>query len=201
MTRARHWLLLLPLFLGGCGMLAGRPHPVSHHVLAVPPAAAQPGTPVATTLLVRDTEAAGMLQGPPLLYSRAPGTLSAYQYARWAEPPAARFNLLLRQRLETAGLYQAVAEMGAGVRGDQQLNTRLLEFHHDAAQSPGQARVALEADLVDRRDGRLLARQRFQARAPAPSHDAAGAAAALGVASGRVMDEVVDWLGRVRGAR
>ncbi len=201
MTRARHWAFLLPLFLGGCGMLAGRPHPVSHHLLTVPPAAVQPATPIETTLLLRDTEAAGMLQGLPLLYSRAPGTLSPYQYARWVEPPAARFNLLLRQRLEAANLYLAVAEMGAGVRGDQQLNTRLLAFHHDATQPPGQARVDLEAELVDRRDGRLLARQRFQAQAPAPSHDAAGASAALGVASGRIMDDVVDWLGRLRGAR
>lgn len=187
------------VFLAGCGMLAGRPHPVSHHVLEVP-AAPFPitGAPATGVLLLRETEAPGIHQSLNLVYSRSPGTLSHYQYARWSEIPARRFDTLLRQRLDAGGRFQAVAAVGAGVRGDFQLNARLLDFHHDAAQPPGFARVALEVELVDRRDARLIARELLWSQAPAPSHDALGAATALGRASGQVLDELVNWLDRVR---
>ncbi len=192
-------ILALVLALAGCNMLAGRPHPVSLYVLPAPTAApAAPASRSAAVLLVGDTDAPGIYQSLNLVYSRAPGTLSQYQYARWSELPARRLNILLRQRLDASGLFQSVADVGAGVRGDLQLNTRLLEFQHDAAQPPGVARVALEAELVDRRSATLVARRLFQAESPAPSHDAPGAALALGRAGGQALDELVGWLERVR---
>jgi len=200
---SRSALALVLFLLGGCNMLAGRPHPVTLHVLE-PPAGAVHASPAATTkissavLLVRDTESPGVFQSLNLVYSRTPGTLSYYQYARWSEMPARRFNTLMRQRLDASGLYGAVAEMGSGVLADYQLNTRLLDFHHDAAQSPGVARVFLEAELVHRRDARLIARRQFKAEAPVPAYDATGAANGLGLASARILDELMVWLSQVQ---
>ncbi len=199
----RHALTCLLLAaLAGCSVLpAGRPRPVSHHVLTIP-AAPAPATSAARlaggVLLLRDTDTPGIFQSVRLVYSREPGTLNYYQYARWSETPARTFNALLRQRLNAAGLYDAVVSLGAGVAADYQLNTRLRDFQHDAAAVPGVARVSLEAELVRRGDGRLLAREAFQAEAPAPSHDAAGAAAGLGQASGRVIEALAAWLARVQ---
>lgn len=200
--------VLLLAILAGCSMLpAGRPHPVSHHVLTIPPATpAQPtsqstsSTPGQTgaVLLLRDTETPGVFQSVRLVYSRTPEALSYYQYARWSEAPARMLNTLMRQRLNASGLYGAVVPLGAGVQADYQLNTRLQSFFHDAAKPPGVARVTLEAELVSRRDARLIARQVFQAEAPVPSHDATGAATGLGQASGRVLDELAAWLARVQ---
>lgn len=193
-------IAFMSLTLAGCGLFAGRPRPVSNHVLSVPagiPAAA-PAKPAVAVLLLGDTDATGIYQGLNLIYSRVPGALSQYQYARWSETPAHRLNRLLRERLDASGLYQAVAEVGAGVRGDYQLNTRLLDFYHDAALPPGVARVTLEAELVDRREAKLVARGRFQGEAPASGYDAMGAAAALGQASGAALDQLVNWLERVR---
>lgn len=201
LTTLRHGALLslFMLALAGCSLLAGRPHPVSHHVLGVPDGVAMAGTRAgAMVLLVGDTDTPGIYQAPNLVYSRAPGTLSHYQYARWSETPARSFNRLMLRRLDASGLFEAVADVGTGVRGDLLLNTRLLDFYHDAAQAPGVARVALEAELVDRRDAKLVARTLIRAEAPAPSHDATGAAAALGQASGHAMDQLVSWLGQVR---
>ncbi|HNI06675.1 MAG TPA: ABC-type transport auxiliary lipoprotein family protein [Thiobacillaceae bacterium] len=201
MSTLRHLFAALAVasLLAGCGLPAGRPQPVTFHVLEVPPPAAlaAPATP-GPTLLLGDTEAQEILKGLNLVYSRSPGTLGQYQYARWSEPPARRLNLLLRQRLEAGGMFRSVAELGTGIGGDVQLNTRLLDFHHEAVQAPGLARVALEAELLDRRDGRLLARQVFQAEAPAAGYDAAAAARALGQASGRLLDDLTQWLARVR---
>lgn len=193
-------VLLLNL-LAGCSLLpAGRPQPVSHHLLNVAaparPAARSPGSDA--VLLVRETETPGVFQSVRLVYSRSPDTLNYYQYARWAETPARTLNALLRQRLIDSGLYRAVVPLGAGVSADYQLNTRLQGFFHNAASAPGQALVSLEAELVSRRDARLVARQSFQAGAPAATHDAHGAAAALGVASGRILDDLTAWLARVQ---
>jgi len=181
----------------------GRPQPVSHHVLSIPASAptshASPTTGKAgAVLLLRDTETPGVFQSVRLVYSRTPGILSYYQYARWSETPARALNTLLRQRLNDSGLYGAVVPIGAGVQADYQLNTRLQNFFHDDAQSPGVARVTLEAELVGRRDARLIARQVFQAEAPVASHDATGAATGLGLASGRALDELTAWLARVQ---
>lgn len=196
-------LLFAIVCLAGCGQV-GRPHPVSHHVLRVADAgaAAAPANAAARqgVLLVRDTETPGVFQSVRLVYSRTPDTLSYYQYARWSEAPARSLNAHLRQRLNTAGPFEAVVPLGTGVQAEYQLNTRLRDFYHDAAQSPGIARVTLEAELVRRRDARLIARQVFAAEAPAPSHDAAGAAASLGRASDHLLDDLVTWLARVRPA-
>ncbi len=196
-------VLLLSTQLG-CTMLpAGRPHPISHFVLSMPPvapvqpASAAPRQPVAA-LLVRETETPGVFQSVRLVYSRAPGALSYYQYARWSEMPARSLNTLLRQRLNVSGLYGAAVPLGAGVQADYQLNTRLQSFFHDVTQPPGVARVTLEAELVSRHDARLIARQVFQTEATVASQDATGAATGLGQASGRALDELVAWLVRVQ---
>ena len=196
--------VLLLATLAGCSLLpAGRPHPVSHHVLSIPPATpaqSASSTPRETgaVLLLRDTETPGVFQSVRLVYSRTPDALSYYQYARWSETPARALNTLMRQRLNASGLYSAVVPMGAGVLADYQLNTRLQNFFHDASQPPGVARVTLEAELVSRHDARLIARQVFQAEAPVASHDATGAATGLGQASGRALDELTLWLSRVQ---
>jgi cholesterol transport system auxiliary component len=195
-------VLLLLVALAGCSMLAGRPRPVSHHVLLIPPGAAFTSSRDigrnADVILLRDTEAPGVFQSVRLVYSRTPGALSYYQYARWAETPARSLNGLMRQRLNASGLFGAVVPLGAGVQAEYQLNTRLQDFFHDVSLTPGVARVTLEAELVSRRDARLIARQVFRGEAPVVSDDATGAASGLGQASGRALDDLVAWLARVR---
>ncbi|MEW5787124.1 MAG: ABC-type transport auxiliary lipoprotein family protein [Pseudomonadota bacterium] len=193
-------LVLVLLALAGCSPLAGRPQPVVTHVLTLPPAPATPAGAGRGSLILAPVDAPDVHQALNLIYSRSPGTLAQYQYARWSDLPPRAFAALLRQRLAESGQFQAVAGLGAGVRGDWQLNVRLAEFHHDAATPPGNGRVVLDAELVDRRDGRLVDRRVFRAEAPAPSFDAAGAARALGEASGRVLDDLATWLARVRPA-
>jgi cholesterol transport system auxiliary component len=141
-------------------------------------------------------EAPPFYQDARLAFSRAPGTRGQYQYAQWSEPVPRRLAWMLRQRLEAAGVFRHVAPLGSGVLGDYQLNTRLIDFYHDASQSPGVALTVLEAELVRRRNGELVDRRIFVAQEPVVSYDAAGAADALGRGANRVMDELAVWLGR-----
>lgn len=187
--------LAVLLLATGCSMLGGRNEPVTYHELRDPgPVPARVGQPRPGTLLLRDTEASGPCQGAALRFSRAPGRLETYQFARWSEPPPRRLHQLLKNRLDGAGLFAATASLGSGVVGDWQLNTRLLECHHDARQPPGVARLSLEAELVRRDRGQLVARRILSVESPVDEYRASGAAAALSAATGQVLGQLTDWL-------
>jgi ABC-type uncharacterized transport system auxiliary subunit len=190
------------LSLAGCSLPGARPQAISHYVLEVPAVAGitVPANAVRPILLLREAEAGGFSQSLRLVYSRAPGTQAQYQYARWNEAPPKRLFALLRQRLLASGLYAGVVPLGSGVQGDYQLNFRVLDFLHNAVQTPGSAYVKLEVELVQRSTARLIAQQVFVADVPIPELTAAAAAKGLGQASGQVLDATIAWLARVQPA-
>jgi len=190
-------LFTLILLLAGCASLPGPSQPVTHYVLSDPGPAlhlprSQPGV-----LLLREMDTPAFYQEPGLAYSREPGTRSRYAFAQWTELPGKRLTWLLRQRLETAGVFAAVAPMASGVIGDYQLNTRLIDFYHDASMPPGSAFLLVEAELVRRARGERVARQSFVAQLPVAAYDAAGAADAMDRAATRIIDEITLWLAQV----
>lgn len=190
--------LFLPalLALTGCS-LPGKPRQaVSYYVLTDPGPVVANSKTHAGTLLLREMEAPPFYQDARLAFSRAPGTRGQYQFAQWSESIPSRLNWMLRQRLETAGVFEHVAPLGSGVLGDYQLNTRLIDFYHDASQQPGVALAVLEAELVRRVSGELVDRRIFVAQVPVASYDAGGAAEALGRGANRIMDELAIWLGQ-----
>jgi ABC-type uncharacterized transport system auxiliary subunit len=73
------------------------------------------------------------------------------------------------------------------------LLTHLDEIYHDATQPPGTARLVITAQLVDPASRAVIARRSFSAAAPAASHDAPGAVAAMRQALGALLDEVAAW--------
>ena len=185
------------LLLGACGM-SGPRQAATWYVLQDLGTANPAATPAwPGTLLVRETDAPTFYQTSAMAYSRAAGSRGHYQYARQAELPGARIAQLLRQRLEQARLFSAVVPLGSGVEGGYQLNTRLLDFYHDAARAPGEVVLVLEAELVRRGDAHLLAHTRIETRAPAPSHDARGAAQGADVALTQALDRTTEWLARL----
>ncbi|AAZ96203.1 putative lipoprotein [Thiobacillus denitrificans ATCC 25259] len=194
----------LALALTGCISFDGRGSaaPTIHYVLddvvpadtAAPPAgrAADAGvTP--RTLLVLDTTSSGFYNNDQLVFSRTPGTRGYYQFARWTERPGKRFADLLRSRLDRLGGYRVAAASGQ-VRGDLLLDTELIEFYHDARSQPGEVHLLLRADLLDLKRRTLLDRRVFEQRVPVATYDAAGAAAASGVAVGHTLDQLAAWL-------
>lgn len=193
-------LWLLPLaWLAGCGALPGPARPVTHYVLTDP----GPVQPAARTLpgvlLLREMDASAFYQEPRLAYSSRPGTRANYEFAYWAELPAKRLTWLLRQRIEASGTVATVAPLTGGIIGDYQLNTRLIDFYHDAATPPGMVLLLIEAELVRRDRGVLVGRRIFVFQEPVASYDAAGAAEAMNRAANRVIDEIVAWLAEAGG--
>lgn len=187
--------VLAALALAGCSL--GRDAPVAHYVLqdgGAPRAAAASAPPGRPTLLVEATGAESFYDATAIAFSRSPGTRGAYQYAFWTERPGRALQRLLLARLDGAGLYAAVVPAAAGVAGDLELHTELDALYHDAASSPGVARVRVTAALVDRRAQRLVARRTFEREAPASAYSAGGAVDGFNAAVGGVLDDLVAWL-------
>lgn len=191
---------LLPLFwLAGRGALPGPSQPVTHYVLTDPGPVAQAAKARPGTLLLREMDASAFYQEPRLAYSRVPGTRANYEFAYWTELPGKRLTWLLRQRIEAAGAFASVAPLSGGIIGEYQLNTRLIDFYHDAASPPGVVLFLVEAELVRRDQGRLLGRKVFVAQQPVVTYNAEGAAEAMNRAANQVIDEIVAWLAGTNG--
>ncbi len=185
------------LFLAACSLPGPRPAPTWYVLDDLSSATTLPRPVWPGTVLVRESDAPSFYQANAMAYSRAPGTRGHYQYARQTEMPAPRIAQLIRQRLEQTGLFPAVVPLGSGVEGSYQINTRLLDFYHDATQAPGTVQLRLEVELVRRSDAHLLARTRIETSAAATSHDARGAAQGANAAVTRALDQLTVWLGSI----
>jgi cholesterol transport system auxiliary component len=157
------------------------------------PAAAARAQSLGRELLVAPIPNSAVDDSFSLAFSRAPNQRAAYQFATWSDRPSNRLAHLLVERLATRGTFNSVALLGRGVGGDLQVNLTVNDFYHDAATSPGTARIAVTAELVNRTTRKLIARQRFTATSPVEQANAASAAAALSRASTLILDQLVTW--------
>ena len=187
---------ILALSLSGCISLSGNQNApvITTYVLEDTGHATPSPTTNPRTLLILDTATNTFYNTNSIAFSRAPGTLGLYQYARWAEYPGKRLSELLLGRLEADRIFATVASSGSGVKGDWMLDTRLLAFYHQAGSAPGSARVELRAAVTDLRTRTLVARKLFTENIPAPAYNAAGAVAAFNIATSKLLDDIGSWL-------
>ena len=174
-----------------------------HRYFVLEASAAAGGTvatapPREATLLVAPVTAAGFYRSREIVYSRATGTRGYYQFNSWTEPPAIAIGGALMSKLERSHAFRAVAPTASGAEGALLLRVHLDELYHDAATSPGTARIALTAQLSDPRTRGLLDKRSFTASAPASSYDADGAVAGLRQALDQALDELVRWVAATR---
>jgi len=114
-----------------------------------------------------------------------------YSQARWAMTPAQLLTQHLKMRITQAGGVALSASDGA-------LEVPVLRIEaddftqHFASPSESAGQVALRASLY--RGRALVAQRSFARRAPSPSADAAGGAAALAAASDAVVADIILWL-------
>lgn len=125
-------------------------------------------------------------------YSRALQQRAFYQYASWTDRPSTRFARLLVDRIEARGMFTSVALLGSSVGGDLLLNVLIVDLVHDVAAGTG--RVEVQAELIERRGRRLVARQRFAASVPTAQENAPAAVAAMSRAATMVIEEILPWL-------
>lgn len=155
------------------------------------PKAERRSSPIPRRLLVTPVPSA-VGETFSIAYSRAPQQRAFYQYASWTDRPSTRFARILVDRVEARGMFTSVASLGNSIGGDLLLNVLILEVIHDVAAGTG--RVEVQAELIERRGRRLVARQRFAASVPAAQENAPAAVAAISQAATTIIDEIVPWL-------
>jgi ABC-type uncharacterized transport system auxiliary subunit len=192
--------MLAPWLLGACVSLRlgedAAPH--THHVLRdatqATPSSARRAAPLVRALLIQPLPGDALADTTSIAYSRRAHQFAFYQLASWTEWPSREVPRLLQRRLEARGVAAAVGMLGEPMHADWLLTIGVDTLHHDVSTAPGQARLALTAELFDRRHRTRVARRQFEASAPTASADSAAAAAALSVAVAQAFDALVPWL-------
>lgn len=188
---------LTALLLSGCVSvgLGGDVPAQAQYLLhdATAPAARRPA-PLVAALLIQAQPADAQADTTSIAYSRRPHEFAYYQFASWTERPLRQVPRLLQQRLEARGVAGAVGVVGEPMRADWLVTVAIDTLHHDVSVAPGQARLALTAELFDRRSRLRIARRTFEVAVPSASADAPAAAAAMSSSLTQVFDGMVPWL-------
>jgi ABC-type uncharacterized transport system auxiliary subunit len=150
--------------------------------------------PLVDALLIQGQGADALADSMSLAYSRREGEYAFYQLATWTERPVRQLPRLLQRRLEARGTAGAVGLAGDPMRADWLLTLGVDMVVHDVRAAPGAARLAVTAELFDRRTRTRVAMRRFEAVEPSARADSSAAAQAMAVAVGRAYDELVPWL-------
>lgn len=188
---------LMTALLGGCvsiGIGSDDTPALVHYVLD--DARAAPPQPPAATRKLALQNAGGdpLAASTSIVYSRHTGERALYQFAAWTERPNRRLTQLVQQRLEARGRVGVVSQLGQPLQSDYLLTLAVEEMFHDVGTTPGRARLALRAELIDRRSRTRLAMRQFSAAPTVTEASAAAAVVAFAVATADVLDQLAPWV-------
>lgn len=195
MRSNRTWM---PLPLLGCLMLAGclgtarKPLEIVAPAPAVAPAVPAPAA-IDRQLVVALPSSTAMLDGSRVVARPRPGELAYLSGVALPDSAPHMLQDAVVEALSASGL-RAVARQGQGLRGDWSLNLQLLRFEVDYSAGEAAGRVEIEALLVDARNGRAIARQRFTEATAAPRGDSRAGAEALLSAAQDAVSAIVGWI-------
>jgi ABC-type uncharacterized transport system auxiliary subunit len=157
---------------------------------AVEPRAA----PIVDALLIQPLPGDALVDTVAIAFSRRPHEYAYYQLSTWTDRPLRTLPRLLQRRLDARRVADAVGIAGDPLRADWLLTLAVDTLVHDVATPPGVGRIALDAQLFDRRQRARVAQRRFAASVPAERADAASAVAAMSAAVAQAFDALVPWL-------
>jgi cholesterol transport system auxiliary component len=150
----------------------------------------RPGSP---TVLLNTSAGSPFYDSIRLAYSQQRGARAYYQFANWTTRPAVRLGQLLAQRINGQGKVNA-AWHSSELQGDWLLELRVDEFYHDVSVAPGQARLVVLAELINRRSQQLKAARIFDVQSEVTTRDATGAVSGFQDATTQWLDQISAWV-------
>ena len=152
----RRYLALLTLasllFLASCG---GAVRPSKYYTIDLPAASPAGTGAYNVSLLVGRITTPELYRDDRIVYRTGSAELGAYEYHRWAQPPAAMLEAMLLRMARASGKFSSVQEQASNTQGDFILRGRLHNFEEIDQPSLG-ARVVLELELYDRSSGTVV---------------------------------------------
>lgn len=204
-----HTAVLLAVLLAGCASIVDKPVRPTLYDFGPLAATTSGETRLAQApLVLADIEAAGALEGSPILYrlGYADGhQLRSYAQARWSAPPPQLLRQRLRERLGHERVVLNLGESAALAReGGAQphvLRIELEEFSH-FFETPDRSHgsVRLRATLLQNTPAgeRLMGQRSIAVQRPAPTPDANGGVRALTLATDAAAAQISQWLQQAR---
>lgn len=185
--------LTLALFaLGSCG--AARPS--KFYQLDVPETSAPSSAPrFQTDLLVGRIVAAHLYRDDRIVYRIGSTQLGAYEYHRWAEPPAETIESLLVRALRSSGHFRSVQGLRSNARGDYILRGRLHELNEVGSGSANvTARVDFEVELYSQKSGTVVWSRHYNNDEPVNGKEVPAVVDAFNKNLQRAIDQIVAGL-------
>jgi cholesterol transport system auxiliary component len=189
--RTKPLLLAAAVLLAACTPLKlPQAESQSTFLLDAQPPAAQQAVRRDLALAVGETRAWPGFDGAAMAYTRRPSEIEYFARNRWAEPPARMIAPLVAQALERSGAFRAVVRARSPATAELRLDSELMHLLQDFRVRPSRVELALHAQLIDQRDGRVLAAQDFELTENAPSDDPYGGVVAANRALARLLGDL-----------
>ena len=177
--------------LGGCG--AARP--AKYYQLTVPAdaPAVEKADAVPVSLLLGGLMTSHLYREDRIVYGNGSEQLGAYEYQRWAEPPAEMIQEVLMRQLRALGRYRAVHYQRSNMKGDFALRGHLYDFK-EITGSQMSARVTLDLEMRDLKNGATVWTHYYTHDEPTGGKDVPAVVAALDKNVQRAVKEIVESL-------
>jgi hypothetical protein len=184
---------LLPLALAAAALMAaacGSVRPSKYYSMELPSAAASTAAPLKVSLLVGRILAPQLYRDDRIIYRTSATEVGAYEYHRWAEPPAAMIEAMLVRRLRAGGRFASVQSLASNARGDYILRGRLHHIEESTSGAGVTARLALEVELFERGSGAAVWTKFFSAEEPVSGKEVPAVVEALNRGLHRGLDQI-----------
>ncbi len=192
--KSRFLLLMGMLSISGCNMLG--PQEVAStttYTLSVPHIQNTNVHDHKITLLVNSPTATPGFDSRKMIYTKTRYELSEFARHQWAAPPAEMLEPVLIQKLRDTGYFHAVINSAFAVQRDYVLKTHLIEMRQDFTVKPSRLRIAMQAELIDTKESRVVNACTFTCSMPAPQNTPYSGVVAANRAVNTILSQVAEF--------
>ncbi|HED16849.1 MAG TPA: hypothetical protein ENI64_08585 [Gammaproteobacteria bacterium] len=146
-------------------------------------------------LKVSIPESSSAIMSRDILYQGEDYALNAYAYSRWSDTPNQMLESLFISSIRKSNVFSSVLPVSSRGRGDYILESTLYEFQQQI--KPGnksEAKIKILFDLINKKNGAVVASKEISASEPAVSVDVKGGVGALNKASITLAGKLNEWL-------
>jgi len=189
-------LTALSLLLGGC---ATQPAPeITSYAVAISDTdgISSGKQPVFSTILkVSIPESSSAIMSRDILYQGSDYALNAYAYSRWSDTPNKMLGNLFISTIRQSHIFKTVLPVSSRGKGDYILESTLYEFQQKIkTDNSSEARIKIMFDLINKKNGDVIASKVISSSEPARSVDVKGGVGALNKASNIIASKLNEWL-------
>lgn len=188
------WMLWALLALTGCALPQDSSPPQQAYLLEVGAITSTPARRSSNKiLLVTVSREAPGFDSNRIAYTREPPKLDYYRDSVWSDTPAKMLLPILVRAFESSGAFKAVVSPPSPALANVRVDVDVIRLQQEFMTRPSRVRLIVRLKAVEMKSGHVLETRLFEAVAPAPSENAAGAARAANAVVQQVLNEMVPF--------